>query len=97
LLLSNQGLFSFSRLAKCTGSWEGTQPGELTQLTKGYSIPYGVMLSIEAGGDGREAAIAARGRDGYCSSGGEQLHCASLVLCIKLLLLSSSFLPLLSY
>jgi len=32
-----------------------------------------------AGGAGREAAIAARGRAGYRSSGGEQLHCASLL------------------
>jgi len=49
---------------------------------KGYFIPYDVMLSIQAGGVGPGAAIAAQGWSGYHSSGGEQLHCASLVLFI---------------
>ncbi|KAK4827635.1 hypothetical protein QYF61_019845 [Mycteria americana] len=55
---------------------------------KGYSIPYGVMLSIETGGVGQGAAIAARGWAGHQLAGGKlcfaswkhsiQLRCFSL-------------------
>jgi len=33
--------------SKCTESWEGTQPGQLTQTGQmGYSITHDIMLSI---------------------------------------------------
>lgn len=30
------------------GTWEGTQPGQLTKLTKGDSTPYAVWSTIKA-------------------------------------------------
>ncbi|KAK4823482.1 hypothetical protein QYF61_002546 [Mycteria americana] len=44
---------------------------------KGYSIPYGVMLSIETGGVGRGAAIAAQGLAG-CRDGDSTTSLGSL-------------------
>ena len=72
----------------CTRSWEGAEPGELTQPGQ-RAIPY-LMTACsvyELGGVGRGAAIAAQGLAGHQSVGGEQLHCALLILYILLSLL----------
>jgi len=51
---------------------------------QGRSVPQGLMLSVQTPGSWPGAAIAARGQAGRRSLGGEQLHCASLVLYILL-------------
>jgi len=83
--------------ASCMGSWEGTQLGQLTP-TGQRCITYRMTSCpvYELGELTWGAAMAAWGWTEYCSLGGEQLHCASLVLYILLLLLLLS-LPLLSY
>ena len=62
-----------------TRSWEGTEPGQLTQSGQ-WGIPYHVMscLVYKMGGEGLQG-IAAQGLTGCRLAGGEQLHCASLV------------------
>lgn len=51
-------------------------------------IPYGVMLNNETGG----SWPAAGGLHGHQSAGGDQLHYASLLFCIFLSFILSSFL-----
>ena len=70
-----------------TRSWEGTQPGQLTQ-TGQRDIPDHVMSCpvYKLGGVGL-GGIAARELTGHWSASGEQLHCASLVLYIPMILL----------
>ena len=71
-----------------TRSWEGTQPGQLTQIGQ-RDIPYHVMSCpvYKLGGVGQEGWITAQGLAEHWSAGGEQLHCAPLVLYIPILLL----------
>jgi len=61
---------------------------------KGCLIPYGIMLDSKTWGSWPVGVAAAQGLAGHWSVGGEQLHCASLVLCIlSSLLLLSLFCP----
>ena len=72
-----------------TRSWEGTQPGQLTQSGQ-RGIPDHVMscpVYKRGGGSWPGRLIAAWELTGHRSVSGEQLHCASLVLCIPILLL----------
>ena len=66
---------------------EGTQPGQLTQTSQ-RNIPDHVMSCPEhkLGGVGL-GGITAQELTGHWSASGEQLHCASLVLYIQILLL----------
>ena len=70
-----------------TSSWEGTQPGHLTQ-TGQQGIPDHVTSCpvYKLGGVGL-GGIAARELRGHWLASGEQRHCASLVLYIPILLL----------
>ena len=80
-------------------SWEGAQPGQLTQ-TGQRDIPYHVTSCsvYKLGGVSWEMVTAARELAGHWSVGGEQLRCASLILYILLSLLLLLFsLPFLSY
>ena len=71
-----------------TRSWEGTQPGKLTQNVQ-RGIPYHVMSCpvYKLGGVGQGVQIAAWELTGHRSVGGELLHSASLVLYIPIFLL----------
>jgi len=62
--------------ARCLGSCEGTQPGQLTQSGhRGILFHMASCSLYKLGGVGRGAATAARGRVVmWLSSGGEQLH-----------------------
>ena len=66
-------------------SWEGTQPGQLTQAGQ-KGIPYHVMSCpvYKLGGVGL-GEIAAQELTGHQSANSEQLLCASLVLYIPIL------------
>lgn len=59
---------------------------------KGCSIPYGTVLSDSYGGAGWGGGTTAWDWAGHHSVGGEQLHCAPLVLYTLLLLLLLFFL-----
>jgi len=75
-LTQSQGLFL---MLPCPRSWEGTGPGQLTQIGQ-RDIPYR-MTSCEKlcnGGELARGAAAAQGMAEHRLAGGEQLFCASL-------------------
>jgi len=65
---------------KYAGSWEGTQPGQLTQTGQRDILFIWCHAQYISWGSWPGATIAALGQAGYCSWGGRQLHYASLVL-----------------
>lgn len=88
-----QGCFSFSELG-VRKKLRGTEPGQLTQ-TEQREIPYLIMsLNSKTGGVGHGVATD-WGLAGHQLAGGEQLHCASLVL-YTLLVIFFSF-PIFTY